>query len=80
MDHVLENNRTLMATLTCVQKRLDAMRGEERARTRLSDDLGGRSVAIPRKALQRVYGDRWSDILDALKSNPVKAIPVVLTR
>lgn len=52
MDHVIENNRALMATLVCVQKRLDAMPADERARTRLPDNLGGRSTAIPKKARQ----------------------------
>lgn len=40
----------------------------------------GSSEVIHRKAINRIYGDKSSDIIEGLKKNPVVAVPLVLRR
>jgi histone deacetylase complex regulatory component SIN3 len=56
------------------------MNTDELAKFRLSNTLGGTSETIHLRAVQRVYGDKAKDFIDALKRNPAVAVPLVLKR
>ena len=53
---------------------------EEAARYHLDDCLGGTSSTLHQKVIRRIYGDKWSDVVEGLKRNPVVAVPLVLRR
>ena len=56
------------------------MSAEEQIKFRLDNSMGGCSDVIHRKAIQRIYGDKASDIIDGLKRNPAVSVPIVLKR
>ena len=56
------------------------MPAEEQIKFRLDNSMGGCSEVIHRKAIQRIYGDKASDIIDGLKRNPAVSVPIVLKR
>ncbi|CAG9794154.1 unnamed protein product [Diatraea saccharalis] len=80
LDVVIETNASTIRVLEGVQKKLSRMSGEEAARYRLDDCLGGSSPTIHQRALKRIYGEKAVDIIAGLKKNPVVAVPVVLRR
>lgn len=80
LDIVLETNLSTVRVLEAVQKKLQRMSPEEAAKFKLDNSLGGTSEVLHRKAIQRIYGDKASDIIDGLKKNPVVAVPLVLRR
>ncbi|KAM9375855.1 LOW QUALITY PROTEIN: SIN3 transcription regulator family member Aa [Pholidichthys leucotaenia] len=80
LDVVLETNLATIRVLETVQRKLSRLSAEEQAKFRLDNTLGGSSEVIHRKAIQRLYGDKASDIIDGLKKNPAVAVPIVLKR
>lgn len=80
LDVVIETNAATIRVLEGVQKKLSRMSGEDAARYRLDDCLGGHSPTVHQRALRRIYGDKAVDIIAGLKKNPVVAVPVVLRR
>ena len=77
---VLETNLSTIRILEAVQKKLNRMPAEDAAKFRLDNTLGGESEVLHRKAIQRIYGDKASDIIEGLKKNPVVAVPLILRR
>ncbi|KAM3955612.1 LOW QUALITY PROTEIN: SIN3 transcription regulator family member A [Aphomia sociella] len=81
LDVVIETNAATIRVLEGVQKKLSRMTGDDAAKYRLDDCLGGHSPTIHQRALRRIYGDKVAvDIIAGLKKNPVVAVPVVLRR
>ncbi|XP_046897367.1 paired amphipathic helix protein Sin3a-like isoform X2 [Hypomesus transpacificus] len=80
LDVVLETNLATIRALETVQKRISRMSAEEQIKFRLDNSMGGCSDVIHRKAIQRIYGDKASDIIDGLKRNPAVSVPIVLKR
>lgn len=77
---VLESNQCTIRCLESVLAKLNNMAPSEAAKYRLDNTLGGTSEIIHVKAIQRIYGEKARDFVDALKSNPVVAVPLVLKR
>ncbi|XP_077996855.1 paired amphipathic helix protein Sin3a-like isoform X2 [Glandiceps talaboti] len=80
LDIVLETNLATIRVLEGVQKKLSRMSSEEAAKLRLDNCVGGTSEVVHRRAIQRIYGDKASDIIEGLKKNPAVAVPLVLRR
>ncbi|KAK9393848.1 paired amphipathic helix protein Sin3a [Crotalus adamanteus] len=80
LDVVLETNLATIRVLETIQKKLSRLSAEEQAKYRLDNTLGGSSEVIHRKALQRIYADKATDIIDGLRKNPAVAVPIVLKR
>ncbi|CAL8260762.1 unnamed protein product [Merluccius merluccius] len=80
LDVVLETNLATVRVLETVQRKLSRMSAEEQAKFRLDNSLGGSSEVVHRKAIQRIYGDKASDILDGIKKNPAMSVPIILKR
>uniref|UniRef100_A0A8D0HH38 SIN3 transcription regulator family member A n=1 Tax=Sphenodon punctatus TaxID=8508 RepID=A0A8D0HH38_SPHPU len=80
LDVVLETNLATIRVLEAIQKKLSRLSAEEQAKFRLDNTLGGTSEVIHRKALQRIYADKATDIIDGLRKNPSVAVPIVLKR
>ncbi|KAJ3595966.1 hypothetical protein NHX12_002375, partial [Muraenolepis orangiensis] len=80
LDVVLETNLATVRVLEAVQRKLLRMSAEEQAKFRLDNTLGGSSEVVHRKAIQRIYGDKASDILDGIKKNPAMSVPIILKR
>lgn len=59
---------------------MSRMPPEEAARYHLDDCLGGTSSTLHQKVIRRIYGEKWTDIVEGLKRNPVVAVPLVLRR
>jgi histone deacetylase complex regulatory component SIN3 len=58
LDVVIETNAATIRVLEGVQKKLSRMSGEDAARLRLDDCLGGHSPTIHQRALRRIYGEK----------------------
>lgn len=80
LDMVLETNLATIRVLEIVQKKLSCMSAKRQARFRLDKTMGGAFKVIHCKAIQRIYGDKASDIIDSLRKNPAVSIPIVLKR
>lgn len=80
LDVVIEANSATIKVLEAVQKKLSRMTTDEAAKFHLDNTLGGTSEFIHKRAIQRIYGDKATDIVDGLKKNPVVAVPLVLRR
>uniref|UniRef100_UPI0035901EA7 paired amphipathic helix protein Sin3a isoform X2 n=1 Tax=Myxine glutinosa TaxID=7769 RepID=UPI0035901EA7 len=80
LDYVLETNLATIRVLEVIQRKMSRMSEEDKNRFHLDACLGGSSEVVHRKAVQRLYGEKASEIIDALKRNPVVAVPVVLKR
>ncbi|XP_062511637.1 paired amphipathic helix protein Sin3a-like isoform X2 [Corticium candelabrum] len=80
LDVVLETNLSTIRYLEAVHRKLSCMSPDEQAKFRLDNCLGGTSEVNQRKAIQRIYGDKASDIIEGLKKNPSVAVPIVLRR
>jgi len=81
LDMVLELNNMAKTALTSVMTRLKNFTcPDDVARFRLDDTLGGSSEVLMCAALNRLYGDKTSGIIEGLKCNPAAAVPIVLRR
>ncbi|KAL1419890.1 hypothetical protein MTO96_004643 [Rhipicephalus appendiculatus] len=80
LDVVVETNLSTIRILEAIQKKLQRMNAEERARFQLGDNLGGSSNVLQQQAIRRIYGDKAADIIEGLKRNPTVAVPLVLRR
>lgn len=81
LDMVLELNTMAKMALMSVMSRLKNFTSpDDVARFRLDDTLGGNSEVLMRAALNRLYGDKTTGIIEGLKCNPSAAVPIVLRR
>jgi len=81
LDMVLELNTMAKTALMSVMSRLKNFTSpDDVARFRLDDTLGGNSEVLMRAALNRLYGDKTTGIIEGLKCNPAAAVPIVLRR
>ena len=80
LDVVIETNLDAIRTFEAVNKKLSRMSDDDKTKFRLDQYLGGTSEVTQRKAIQRIYGDKASDIIDGLMKNPAVAVPIVLKR
>ena len=77
LDLVIELNTTAIRTLDAINRRINALRREEVRTFRINE---GELDALHIRAIERIYGDKSSEIIEGLFSNPVVAIPVILRR
>ena len=81
LDHLIESNASTIRALEAQEKKLKQKPDDDRDRYTLDDKLGGTSEAIHKASIRRIYGDsRSEDIIEALKSKPTVAIPLILKR
>jgi len=81
LDMVLELNNMAKTALMSIMTRLKNFTcPDDVARFRLDDTLGGNSEVLMRAALNRLYGDKTTGIIEGLKCNPAAAVPIVLRR
>eukprot|EP01114_Cavostelium_apophysatum_P019570 TRINITY_DN6344_c0_g1_i6.p2 TRINITY_DN6344_c0_g1~~TRINITY_DN6344_c0_g1_i6.p2 ORF type:complete len:658 (+),score=243.67 TRINITY_DN6344_c0_g1_i6:2183-4156(+) len=76
LDLVIELNASTIRVLEPIYKLLNDMSEEETARAKLDTMLDVCHV----RSIERIYGERGPDVVDALYSNPSMTIPVVLKR
>ena len=80
LDVVIETNLSAIRIFESLQKKMNRMSPEERAKFRLDDTLGGNSVILIQRAVRRIYGDKAPEIIEGLKKNPAVCVPLVLRR
>lgn len=80
LDHVIETNASCIQLFDTVLKRMTNMTEEEKYNFVLDENLYGRSCVIYKKAIRRLYGEKFDNVFLALKTNPQKVIPVILSR
>jgi len=80
LDIIMEVNLSAIRALESVQLQMDSMNSEQLSNFQLDDQLGGQSIVTQKQAVQRIYGDRATEIIDGLKRNPRIAVPIVLKR
>ena len=80
LDMVRECNICLMKGLDSVNKKIANLTADQIPSFVLDKKLGTRSEVIPLKALSRLYGERHLEVYEAVRNNPVVAVPVVLKR
>jgi len=81
LDMVLElNNMAKMALMSIMARLKNFTCPDDVAHFRLDDTLGGSSEVLMHAALNRLYGDKTSGIIEGLKCNPAAAVPIVLRR
>ncbi|CAF4335387.1 unnamed protein product [Rotaria socialis] len=80
LDIVMEVNLSAIRSLESVQLHMNSLTTEQLNNFQLDDQLGGQSTFTQRQAVQRIYGERASEIIDGLKRNPRVAVPIVLKR
>ena len=80
LDIVMEVNLSAIRALENVLAHINTLTGEQLNNFQLDDQLGGESSFTQRQAVQRIYGERASEIIDGLKKNPRVAVPIVLKR
>ncbi|KAG0183135.1 Transcriptional regulatory protein sin3 [Apophysomyces sp. BC1021] len=80
-DLNIEANLNVIALLEPIAKQLEAMSDEEKAKFRLKPGLGGETVSIYQRIINKIYGaDRGAEIIEMLYNNAAYAVPVVLSR
>ncbi|KAG0224512.1 Transcriptional regulatory protein sin3 [Actinomortierella wolfii] len=80
-DMNIEANLHTIALLEPINKQIQNMSVEERARFKLPVGLGGTSKTIYQRIIKKIYDkDRGQEVIDALHNNPAIAVPVVLKR
>eukprot|EP00126_Sphaerothecum_destruens_P001598 Sdes_comp15011_c0_seq1m3773 len=80
LDMVMECNLCLLRSLETLCKKMETMSEKELSALKLPLTLGTMSKVIPAKALERLYGDRYHEVYEALQNNPAVSVPVVLNR
>ncbi|KAF9430605.1 Transcriptional regulatory protein sin3 [Podila epigama] len=80
-DMNIEANLHTIALLEPINKRIQGMTSEEKARFKLPEGLGGTSKTIYQRIIKKIYDkERGLEVIDALHNNPAMAVPVVLKR
>ncbi|QPG75377.1 hypothetical protein FOA43_002730 [Brettanomyces nanus] len=80
-DFFMEANLRTIQTLETIANRMANMTTEEKAKFKLPANLGHTSTTIYKKVIRKVYDkDRGWEVIEALRENPVLAVPVVLKR
>ncbi|CAF2052224.1 unnamed protein product [Rotaria magnacalcarata] len=80
LDIVMEVNLSAIRALESVQLHMSSLTSDQLNHYQLDDQLGGQSTVTQKQAIQRIYGDRATEIIDGLKRNPRVAVPIVLKR
>ncbi|PVU87407.1 hypothetical protein BB561_006350 [Smittium simulii] len=77
----IETNLSLINQLKPISLMLEKMSEADKDNLTLPFRLGGDSIALPRRALKKVYDARRSiEVLEALHTHPSIAVPVVIKR
>ncbi|ORX65773.1 hypothetical protein K493DRAFT_412767 [Basidiobolus meristosporus CBS 931.73] len=80
-DLNIEANLSTIALLEPIVKKIQSMSAEEKAKFRLPPGLGGPSMCIYKRMINKVYGkEQGAAIIDGIYNNPAVAVPVVLKR
>ncbi|KAF8982848.1 Transcriptional regulatory protein sin3 [Entomortierella lignicola] len=80
-DMNIEANLHTIALLEPIDKQIQKMSLDERARFKLPEGLGGSSKTIYKRIIKKIYdSERGAEVIDALHNNPAMAVPVVLKR
>lgn len=64
LDLLIENNLSTIRVLEAVQKKMDRMQPEDRLNFKLDDRLGGNSSILHLAVIRKIYGDRYSEVLE----------------
>lgn len=81
LDVVLEVNLCAIRQLERVMKEIEALPGDQQKEFRLNTkNMHGPSEVLYRKAISRLYGDKSEDVFQAMKRDPLTAVPIVLRR
>lgn len=76
MDRLIEANSDALSALNYVQEEIDLLISEDIPRYPIERKLN----TIQLKAIARVYGDQWYDVLALFRENPGKAVSLVKSR
>jgi len=80
-DFNIETNRATIELLVPIAERISTMSAEEKSRFRLTPGLGGQSKTIYQRVIKKVWGrEAGLGVIDALHGDPVRAVPLVLSR
>eukprot|EP00189_Rhodosorus_marinus_P007299 CAMPEP_0184752766 /NCGR_PEP_ID=MMETSP0315-20130426/43753_1 /TAXON_ID=101924 /ORGANISM="Rhodosorus marinus, Strain UTEX LB 2760" /LENGTH=2242 /DNA_ID=CAMNT_0027232119 /DNA_START=421 /DNA_END=7149 /DNA_ORIENTATION=+ len=77
LDMVIETNAAIIAKLEPIAATIGKLSSDEMKRHALADEA---LSPVHVRAIERIYGDHGSDIIEQVKLNPSVAIPVVLAR
>eukprot|EP00474_Spongospora_subterranea_P001514 CRZ01972.1 hypothetical protein [Spongospora subterranea] len=76
IDMMIENNAAAIRVLQPLHDRVETMTAEQAAAFKLDDSVDILHI----RAMARIYGDAWYDIVRLLKQIPATAISVILRR
>ncbi|KAK9763347.1 hypothetical protein K7432_010059 [Basidiobolus ranarum] len=80
-DLNIEANLSTIALLEPIVRKIQNMTSEEKAKFKLPPGLGGPSLCIYKRMINKVYGkEQGVAVIDAIHNNPTIAVPVVLKR
>lgn len=80
-DRHIEANLHTISLLEPINKKLNAMSPEDKAKFRLPPGLGGQSKTIYQMIIKKIYDkERGAEVIEALHTNPAVAVPIVLKR
>jgi len=80
-DFNIEANLRTIQLLEPIAQRIASMSNEEKANFRLAPGLGGQSKTIYQRVIKKVWGrDAGFEVIEALHNDPVRAVPLVLSR
>jgi len=80
-DLNIEANRGTIELLVPIALRIATMSPDEKLRFRLAPGLGGKSKTIYQRVIKKVWGnDVGLEVIEGLHGDPVRAVPLVLTR
>ncbi|KAJ2078827.1 hypothetical protein H4R24_004211 [Coemansia sp. RSA 988] len=81
MDIEIDTNLSVIRQLTPFAQQIEQMGADRQTQVVLPENFLGMSEALPRRALRKVYDtNRALEIIKAMHSHPVVAIPIVLKR
>ncbi|KAJ2807057.1 hypothetical protein H4R20_001441 [Coemansia guatemalensis] len=81
MDIEIDTNLSVIRQLTPFAQQIEQMGADRQTQVVLPENFLGMSEALPRRALRKVYdSNRALEIIKAMHTHPVVAIPIVLKR
>ncbi|KAK9768683.1 hypothetical protein K7432_000515 [Basidiobolus ranarum] len=80
-DLNIEANLSTIALLEPIARKIQNMTPDERTKYKLPPGLGGPSLCIYKRMINKIYGkEQGAAVIDAVHNNPAIAVPVVLRR
>ncbi|KMS64823.1 hypothetical protein BVRB_042300, partial [Beta vulgaris subsp. vulgaris] len=76
IDMMIENNAAAIRVLQPLNDRISTLTSEQAAAFKLDNSVDILHI----RAMARIYGDAWYDIVRLLKQIPATAIPIILRR